>query len=119
MDAGLDDDFRVRLRRLAGELQGIADEVGNAVEDLRRHVVVSEHDSAFFALQRIDRRDIGREDGPFDLGHHVTDARIEGSGRGGDFGGVGERFHGRSRYARYEHIYGIKKGRLQPGGTNL
>ena len=49
---------------LAGQGQAVADDVGDAVEDLRRQVVVRQDDGVALALQRQDGVDVGGE------GHH-------------------------------------------------
>ena len=42
--AALDDDLGIGLGCLARKLQRVADDIGDAMEDLGRHVVVREHD---------------------------------------------------------------------------
>ena len=64
MHAGQHDDIGVDLHRLAGERQAVADDVGDAVEDLRRHVVVAEDHRVAPALQRQDGVDVVGEHRP-------------------------------------------------------
>ena len=54
------------LGGLAGELQRVADHVGDAMEDLRRHVVVRQDDGVARALQIVDGLDVRREARPLD-----------------------------------------------------
>ena len=51
--------------RLARQRQAVADDVGDAVEDLRRLVVVRQDDGVALALQRQDGVDVVGEHGPF------------------------------------------------------
>jgi hypothetical protein len=67
MDAGEDDDVGVDLRRLARQGEGVADDVRNAVIDLRRLVVVRQDDRVTLFLQPVDRLDVRCVEGPFDL----------------------------------------------------
>ena len=62
---------------LAGELQRVADEIGHAMEDLRRHVVVRQDDRVPLALQREDRRDVLGQDRPFEARHVALDPGVE------------------------------------------
>ena len=66
MHAALHDDLGVGLRRLAGELERVADHVGDAMEDLRRHVVMRQHDGVARALQIVDGLDVRGEARPLD-----------------------------------------------------
>ena len=83
MHARHDDNARVALGRLAGERQAVADHVGNAMEDLRRLVVVREDDRIALALELEDRLDVGLEGRPFERRNDAAHAFIEAAGRGG------------------------------------
>ncbi len=122
MHAGLHDDLRIGARRLAREGEGVADEIGNAVENLRRHVVVAEDDRIPLALQAIDLGDQRREDRPFDLRDDMADFPVQRLGHLRDRGGVSQ-FDAHlpspvlaANNAQLEYIYGAKrpalKGRL-------
>src|SRR5258708_39454990 len=91
MHAGEDDDFGVDLHRLARQRQAVADDVGDAVEDLRRLVVVGEDDGVARALQLEDGVDVAGEDWPLDRRDGVFSALIEGRGAGEGGGGGGWR----------------------------
>ena len=52
--------------RLARQRQAVADDVGDAVEDLRRLVVVRQDDGVALALQLEDGGDVVGERRPFD-----------------------------------------------------
>ncbi len=84
--AGHDDDVGVGLRGHPGQLERVAPQVGDAVEDVGRHVVVGEHDRVAAPLQLADLRDDRFEDLPFDLG----DDPLEGVGRRRVGGGDGD-----------------------------
>ena len=83
MDAGHDDDARLARRRLARQRQAVADDVGDAVEDLRRLVVVREDDRVALALEPQDRLDVGLEGRPFDRRDDAAHPVIEGAAAGG------------------------------------
>ena len=70
--------------------RAVADDVGHAVEDLGRLVVVREDHGASLLLQPVDLGDDRGEGGPFDLGDDVGDLCVEGLRGLGDFGRVGE-----------------------------
>ncbi len=63
MHAALDDDLGIDADSVAGELQRIALDVGDAVKNLRRLVVMRQDDGAALHLQPVDGMDIGRKDG--------------------------------------------------------
>jgi hypothetical protein len=54
MDAALDDDLGVDLGRLLGELQRVADDIGDAVKDFRRLVVVRQDNGVALLLHAVD-----------------------------------------------------------------
>ena len=66
MHAALDDDVGIDLGRLARELERVADEIGDAIVDFRRLVIVRQDDRVALLLERVDRLDVGREERPFD-----------------------------------------------------
>ena len=90
MHAALHDDLGVGLGRLAGKLQRVADDIGDAMEDFGRHVVMRQHDRVPRPLQIVDGLDVGRKAGPLDRRDHAGDALIEMRGLAGHFGRVGE-----------------------------
>ena len=90
VDAGLYDDGGIRLRRFARELQRVASEIADAVEDLGGHVIVREDDGVLRHLHLVDRRDKGRVSRPLDGGHDVLDLLIEMVGLGPNFRYKGE-----------------------------
>ena len=116
--AALNDDVRVRLGRLAGELERIPDHVGDAIVDFRRLIIVRQDDRVALALERVDRLHVGREEWPFDRRHHRLDALVEVRGFARDRLVPFERGHGqdaepaRGRGA----IRGRNWRRAAPGG---
>ncbi len=66
MHAALHDDLGVGLGGLAGELERVADHVGDAMEDLGRHVVVRQHHGVARALEVVDGFDVRGEARPLD-----------------------------------------------------
>jgi hypothetical protein len=77
MDARHYDDALIALGRLARERQAVANRVGDAMEDLRRLVVMREDDRVALLLEGEDRLDVGLEDGPFDRRDDAAHALIE------------------------------------------
>ena len=77
VDAGQDDDARIDLHGLARQGQAVADDVGHAVEDLGRLVVVRQDHGIALALQRQDGIDILGEGRPFDRGNDTLHAIVE------------------------------------------
>ena len=75
MHAALHDDLGIGLRGLTGKLQRVADHVGDAMEDLWRHIVVREHDGVARPLQVIDRLDVGRKKPGHSIGGMTRDTR--------------------------------------------
>ena len=128
MHARLYDNFRVRLGRLARELQRIPDEVCDAVEDFRRHVIVGENDGVLFAFECVDGQHIGRMRRPFDLGNDMRNLLVEPARGPRDLGRVGEVgftvLHLRPsslppNNTRYEYIYGAKRPAFKAGEQAL
>ncbi len=71
--------------RLPREDERIADDVGDAVEDLGGLVVVRQDDRVAFPLETQDGVDVRREDGPLDGWENRLDAVVEMCGaREGD-----------------------------------
>ena len=84
MDARLDDHLRVGFRGLARKLERIAHEVGHAMEDLGRHVIVGEDHRIAAFLQRVDRVHIWLMHSPFHCGDDMRDLPVKaGSGCAG------------------------------------
>ena len=96
-DAGLDDDRGVGLGRLAGQTKAVADIVADAVEDLRRHIVVRQDDGVLLALQRVDRGDQRRLQPPFQRGDARLDLLPDRAGCGLNLAGERQR-HGSVRH---------------------
>ena len=67
----------VGARRLARQGQAVADDVGDGVENLRRLVVVRQHDRVAFALQPQDRGDVVGQDRPFEGRDVPLDAPVD------------------------------------------
>ena len=103
MHAALDDDVGVGLGRLAGELKRVADHVGDAMEDLRRHVVVRQHDGVARALQLVDGLDVGRKARPLDRRDDARHALVKMRGLARDLRRIGEvgQERGRKRRLRF------------------
>ena len=62
----------------------VADDIGDAVEDVRRLVVVGEDDGAALLLQPVDGVHIGRIDRPFEGRDELLDPLVEMRGLAGD-----------------------------------
>ena len=60
-----------------GQLQTVARNIANPVEDFRRHVVMRQNHRILFSLQLLDGQNIGRVPGPVDFGDHARYARIQ------------------------------------------
>ncbi len=88
MDAALNDDVGIDLGGFLGELQGIADDVGDAVKNLRCLVVVREDNRIALLLQPVDCCHIGRVDRPFDARDMMGDTLVEMLGLRRDLGRV-------------------------------
>ncbi len=56
--------------------KAVAQNIADAVEDLRRHIIMRENDRILFALQVADCLDIRRVRGPFERGDDALDASI-------------------------------------------
>ena len=118
MHAALDDDLGIDLGRLARELERVPDEIGDAIVDFRRLVVVRQDDRVALSLERVDRFDVGRKERPFDRGDDGPHPVVEMSGLALDLGipfQCGHRQHaaaaGRVSDARNGRSY-----RRTPGG---
>ena len=81
MHAGEHDDVRLDRHRLAGKRQAVADDVGDAVEDLRRLVIVRQDDGVSLPLEVKDGLDIVGEGRPFDGRNDAPHAVVEGGVR--------------------------------------
>src|SRR5215472_78840 len=91
MHACLHDELRVGARRLAREAEAVADEVADAMEDLRRHIVVGEDDRVLLPLQPVDLRDQRRMQLPFEGCDAPFHLLPDGPGFGVDLSRKGER----------------------------
>ena len=109
MHAGKHDDIGIALPRHAGEREAVADKVGDAVEDLRRLVVVGEDDGVALAFQPQDRIDVLRVGGPLERRNEAADAVIE-TGRAGDRPRRAKGLHG--LYSKRAFPYAQFGGRL-------
>ncbi len=78
MHAGQHDDVGVHIDRLAGERQAVADDIGDAVEDLRRLIIVREDDGIAALFQFENRLDIILKHHPFGFRDNAADTIIEG-----------------------------------------
>ena len=58
--ATLDDDLLPHLRGLARKLKRVAADVGHAMKDFGRLIIMRENDGIAFLLQVVDRLHIGR-----------------------------------------------------------
>ena len=90
MYAGQDDDVGIRLCRALRQRQRIADDVGDAVEDLRRLIIVREEDGVTLALQPVDRINQRRMDRPFEARYDPAYSFIQRLSGGGHVGCVGQ-----------------------------
>ena len=72
MHARQDDDLGIDLHRFPSQRQAVAHDVGDAVEDFRRHIIVRQDHRVPLFFQRQDRVDIVRE-------HRPLDGRNDGS----------------------------------------
>jgi hypothetical protein len=88
--AALHDDLGVGLRRLAGELERVADHVGDAMEDLRRHVVVRQHHGVARTLEVVDGLDVRSEARPLDRRDRSRHALVQMRGRPRHLRRIGE-----------------------------
>ena len=77
MHAGEDDHIGLDMHRLARQRQAVADNVGDAMENLRRLVIMREHHRIAAALQRHDGVDIGGVEGPLDCRNGAAHPRIK------------------------------------------
>ncbi|MEY9781881.1 hypothetical protein ABIA23_003283 [Sinorhizobium fredii] len=82
--AALNDDLGVDLGSVAGELQRIADDVGNTVKNVRRLVVVRQDDGVALFLQPVDRMHVGCIGRPLECRNEVLDLLVEMLGLAGD-----------------------------------
>ena len=80
VDAGQDDDVGIGLDGQLRQRQRVAREVGDAVEDLRRLVVVGQDDGVVLLLQLVDRSDVRGVEVPLDLGDDAASSARSGPG---------------------------------------
>ena len=95
-----------------------ADEIGDAVVDFRRLVVVRQDDRVALLLERVDRLDVGREERPFDRGDDGPHPVVEMSGLALDLGIPFQRRHRQDAVAA-GRVCGARNGRSHrrtPGG---
>ena len=90
MHTRLHDDIGVNFGRLNGEAEGVAFEIADQIEDVRRHIIVGEDDRVFLGFERVDRMHERRVSGPFKFGNKLGDQRVEMIRRGFDLIRVGE-----------------------------
>ena len=93
MHTALDDHFLIDHGRLARQLQRVALDVGNAMVDFRRLVIVRQNDRVALLLELVDPPDIGRMNRPFDGRNVVLDELIKRRSIAGDLVGIGEIRH--------------------------
>ncbi|MNV68180.1 hypothetical protein D3C71_1610120 [compost metagenome] len=77
MNAALDDDFGIDLAGVPGKLQRIADDIGDAVENIRGLVIVRENDGVALLLQPVDGMNVWRIDRPLDRRNEVLHPLVE------------------------------------------
>ena len=77
MDAGQDNHIGIGRGGTLRQRQGIPDDVGDAVEDFRRLVVVRQNDGVALAFQTQDGIDLGREDRPFEGRNHALHPLVQ------------------------------------------
>ena len=77
VDAALDDDVGIHLAGFDRQLQRIAADVGDAMENFRRLIIVRQDHGAARLFQFIDCLDVGRHEGPLDRRDHASDPLIE------------------------------------------
>ena len=77
MHAGEHDDVGVDLGGFARQQQAVADDVGDAVEDFRRLVVVRQDDGVAASLEFEDGVDVLGEGGPFGRRNDPFDPVVE------------------------------------------
>ena len=82
MHAGQNDDIGLDVHRLARKGEAVADDVGDAVKNFGRLIIMREHDRVAAALQRHDGVNVGSVERPLDGGNGVADPRIEIPGVG-------------------------------------
>ena len=80
VDAGQHDHLGVRLRPLLRQGQRVAHEVGDAVKDLRRLVVVGEDDGVPLPFELVDGGDVGSVDRPLQVRDHRAHLLVDGGG---------------------------------------
>jgi hypothetical protein len=91
--AALHDDVGFHPSRFDRELQRVAPDIGDAMEDLRRLVIMRQDDRVAGILQLVDRLDRGRHQRPLDRRDHLLDPLIEMRGRALDLGRPFQRRH--------------------------
>ena len=77
MDTGHDDHVRVHRLGFARQRQAVAGDVGDAVEDFRRHIIVRQDDRIALSLQAQDSLDVVLEGRPLQGRDHAADAAVE------------------------------------------
>jgi hypothetical protein len=98
------DHLGVGFHRLACQRQAVPDDIGDAMEDLGRLVVVREYDGVAVALEIENCIDIAGKGRPFDSRYHGLDALIERRGAGERVDGANKSRHGTPNYAQIEHL---------------
>jgi len=77
MNARHDDDRRIDGSSLAGEGEGIADEIRDTMIDFRCLIVVRQNDRVALFLRRIDCRNFRGEYGSFNVRKDPIDLRVK------------------------------------------
>ena len=77
MHAGQNDDVGIDVHRLARKGQAVADDVGDAVENLRRLIIMRQDDRVAAAFQRQMASMSRGVNGPLDGGNGVADLGVE------------------------------------------
>ena len=92
MHAALNDYIRLDLGRLHCQLQRVSYNIGNAMINFRRLVVMRQYGGATQLLELIDRVNVGRVDGPFYFGNVMAHLLVKRRSFPGDLFGIFQRW---------------------------
>ena len=77
MDASLNNNIGIDIRRFTRQLQAVTAKITDQTENVRRHVIVREDDRVLLCFEVVDRRDQRRHSRPFHRGDEIADQGIE------------------------------------------
>ena len=77
MHAALDNHIALGFGRFDRQLQAVANDIGNAVKNFRRLVIMRQNDGIFLFFQLVNGLDIGRKKRPFDRRNDAFDTFIK------------------------------------------